>query len=242
MTASPKDDSVLGILGATLKLIKARSSELYGYAAWLLFPLLIFVVANASGSTGNMVLSAIGNAGFALLATWVTAATIITTAFYSVHTKHEADPRHVSTHAWKLVVPLLIVQILVGVLQFAGFLLFIVPGLIAMTFFAFSAQEVVLNNRRHFRALTASRELSRGRFMFVASRWFGIVLAFLLALFGVTTIILAIAGTAMGVDALSSLAEQPPLWLDMLLSVVQIALFPPLIVAQTLLYLTLEKE
>lgn len=242
MTDSPKDDSVFGILRATVRLLRTRAADFYGYAAWLLFPLLIFVVANASGAQGETVLSAIGNISFALLATWVTATTIITTAFYAIHTKHEADPRHVSSHAWKLIVPLLVVQIIVGVIQLAGLILFIVPGIIALAFFAFSTQEVVLNNRRHFRALAASRELARGRLMFVMSRWFGIVFTFLLLLFGLTAIILTVSGAAMGTDALAGIAEQPPLWLDMLLSVIQIALFPPFVIAQTLLYLRLEKE
>jgi hypothetical protein len=247
MTASPKESkpalpSSLQIVGASLALAKSRASEFYGYAAWLLLPLLVFVVANASGTRGEQILSAVGNAGFLLLAAWVTAACIVTTAFYTVHQKHEADPRHVSSHSWKLVVPLLVVQLITSVIQVAGLVLLVFPGIIVMVLFAFGAQEVVLNNRRSFTALAGSRDLVRGRFMEVMSRWFGVLFIFLLALFAVTALILFVAGAIMGTEALAAVAEQPPLWLDMLLSVAQIALSPPLIIAQTLLYLALEKE
>lgn len=94
-----------------------------------------------------------------------------------------------------IVVPLLLAGLLVGLAVAVGFVLLIVPGLIALTFFAVVAPAIVLERRGVVEALGRSRELVKGNGWQV----FGVIVAIFLLTIVVGAIVSAIgdaAGTA----------------------------------------------
>ncbi len=94
-----------------------------------------------------------------------------------------------------VVVPLVLAGLLVGLAVAVGFVLLIVPGLIALTLFAVVAPAIVLERRGVVEALGRSRELVKGNGLQV----FGVIVAIFLLTIVVGAIVSAIgdaAGTA----------------------------------------------
>lgn len=70
----------------------------------------------------------------------------------------------------RVFLPALFITILVALISIGGFLLFIVPGIIFMVWYAFAMYIVVLEKKSGIGVLKESRELSRGRFWQILSR------------------------------------------------------------------------
>ena len=88
--------------------------------------------------------------------------------------------------------PLILAGLLVGIIVAIGFVLLIVPGLIALTIFAVVAPVIVLERKGVVGALGRSRELVKGNGMQV----FGVIVVIFLMTFVVGAIIGGIGGAA----------------------------------------------
>jgi hypothetical protein len=91
--------------------------------------------------------------------------------------------------AWPVVLPLIGVGIFAGICIGLGFLLFVIPGLILLTFWAVIAPVIVVERSGVFAALGRSRELVRGNGWQV----FGVIFVVFL-ITGIVAAILAVIG------------------------------------------------
>lgn len=233
--------SALSLLAHATKLVAKHASEYYGFAGWLLVPLLFVVGAYATGGHVGFVLLNLANAGFFMLLLWSFAAMMWLTAAHVVYPNRAVDIRHVSAIAWERTFGLATAVFAASILELAGLLL-IVPGIIIAVYLTFVAQEAVLHNHPFLHALAASRDLVKGRFWMIFGRVFGLagltVTAYVLIGVGIIGLC-----SALGVFSPTDLLTSPaPLWLEMLLNVIELSLLPIVFTAHTLLYLSLEKR
>jgi hypothetical protein len=89
--------------------------------------------------------------------------------------------------------PVLLVVILSSLITTAGFLLFIIPGVIFSVWFTFVTQVVVLENKGTMEALSQSRAYVRGRWWAIFGRLFllGVLIVLAGILFSIVTAILS---------------------------------------------------
>lgn len=236
------DDADAGLPSAfefllySFTLTKRYASDVYGFAAYLLFPMILYVgVRGMTGMAGEVAMSVV-NVLFILLSGWATAAIITLTSMRAMHPKKDPDPRSVGMYAVSVLSTLTFTILLSTLIQAAGYLLFIVPGIVATVLFTFAVQEVVLRGHGPLSALAASRARVQPQFFPIAWRLFALGITVLFAYLIVVLLALYIASFALGVDVLQ-LINSTPLWLDALISLLQIAFLPPLVIAHTVLYL-----
>lgn len=216
-------------------LTKRYASDVYGFAAYLLFPMILYVgVRGMTGLAGEIAMSAV-NVLFILISCWATAAIVTLTSMRAMHPKKDPDPRSVGMYALSVLSTLLFAMVLSTLIQAAGYLL-IIPGIIASVLFTFTLQEVVLRGHGPLSALAASRARVQPHFFSIAWRLLALGITVLVAYLVVVAVALYVASFALGVGVLN-LANSTPLWLDALISLLQIAFLPPLVIAHTILYL-----
>lgn len=228
------------ILRKSVVLYRTNASIIGGYAAWLLLTSAALI---ASGRIPNeawsTVLSAIFNVADFVLWMWVSVLVTRVTALASVGGPAPFDVRALSSEAWALLLPTALAGLLAAALMMGGLLLFVVPGLVFTVWFFFSDQAVILEGKRGFDALVASRELVRGRFFAVAWMLFAGPFAALAAYLAALTAIFIIALVATGGTADALLESGAPLWAETLAVILEIFLIPLLYVYWTLVYLEL---
>lgn len=141
-------------------------------------------------------------------------------------------------HAADVIKTLLIAVLLSSVLQAAGFILLIIPGILATILLTFVFEEVVLRGAGPLSALAASYARVRMNMRSVSWQLFAIFFTAILlyAVLG-TGIVVFIMGLFHG-DMNTLLSATPPLWAEAILSVLQIAIIPPVVIAHTVLYLS----
>lgn len=217
-------------------LTKRYASDVYGFAAYLLFPMILYVgVRGMTGVAGEIAMSAV-NVLFILLSGWAIAAIVTLTSMRAMHPKKDPDPRSVGMYALSVLSALAFTMLLSVLIQAAGYLLFVVPGIVASVLFTFAAQEVVLRGHGPLSALAASRARVQPQFFPIAWRLLVLGITVLFAYLVVVAAALYTASFALSIDVLQ-LANSTPLWLDALISLLQIAFLPPLVIAHTVLYL-----
>ena len=107
----------------------------------------------------------------------------------------------------RLVLPLLVTTIIVGIVVMVGTIFLIIPGVLFYVWFSLSAQAIAIDDRRYFSAMGRSRELVRGSWW----RVFGILLlaAILLGIAtelvqSFVTVVLALVGIGHGLALAST--------------------------------------
>ena len=229
--------SAFDILLFSITLTKRHASDVYGFTAYLLFPLILyFGVQGIPGTLGIGAQSVVNILSIAL-SCWAAAAISTLVSLKSAHPKKEHDPRSIGTHATSVLGTLLLATLLSGIIQAAGYFLLIVPGIIATILFAFTLEEVVLRGHGPISALAASKARVQHQMLAVGWRLLAIALAFLIVYFIIGAGIIVLGSLTTSVS-LTALAVQTPLWVDALLKILEIALLPPVIIAHTVLYLS----
>jgi hypothetical protein len=229
------------ILLYSLTLTKRYAQDLYGFAAYLLFPIILTFGTQYVGGVFGDVLAATVNVLLILIACWIHATIITTVSMRSAHPKKDPDPRSIGLYATSILGTLVLTAMLSGLLQLAGYVLFIIPGVIATVLFAFAAQEVVLHGAGPLSALAASRAKVQPRFLAVLWRLSVLIVAIIGTYLLTVSLILAIVSVATSTDPMV-LANTTPAWLDAVLTVLQIVFLPPFIVGHTVLFLSLNAE
>lgn len=232
--------SIGDLLRISITLTRRYAADAYGFSAYLLFPIILtFGVQGISGTLGDIFVSAV-NVLFILTACWVQATITVLVPMRFGHPKQEPDTRSIGMHATKILGTLAFTALLSGLLQFAGFFCFIVPGIILSVLFAFAPEEVILRGCGPLSALATSRAKVQPYFFPVLWRLLALAGTTFGAYLVLTSLILGIASFATGIDPVA-LANVTPAWLDALLTVLQIVFLPPLIIGHTMLYLSLEE-
>jgi hypothetical protein len=156
------------------------------------------------------------------------------------HPKKDPDPRSIGLYAVTTLGTFTFTLLLSGLLQFAGLLLLVLPGVILGILFTFVPECVVLRGCGPLSALATSRKIVQPQFFSILWRLFVLKGSVLGAYFLAVILILLGINITTGLDVLT-LATTTPTWLDAILAVVQIAFLPPIIVGHTMLFLSLSE-
>lgn len=157
--------SAIGILRLAFVLTKRYASDLYGFAAYLLFPLILtFGVQGVTGTIGE-VLTSVVNVLMILLMCWIQATTIVLIRMRLGHPKKDPDPRSIGMYATTILGTFTFTMLLSGFLQLAGYLCFVVPGIILSVLLTFAPEEVALHGCGPLSALAASRKKVQPHFL-----------------------------------------------------------------------------
>lgn len=240
----PKPKSPLPRAGELLRvsvaLTKRYANDVYGFAAYLLFPtILAFGVQGITGTLGNILVSVV-NVLFVLIACWIQATIIVLVRMRLGHPKKDPDPRSIGLYATTVLGTLTFTVLISGLLQLAGYICLILPGIVLTVLFTFAPEEVVLRGCGPLSALAASRAKVQPQFFPVLWRLLVLTGATLGVYFLLATLIIAIVSFATGIDP-TALTNVTPAWLDALLTVLQIVFLPPILIGHTMLYLSLDE-
>lgn len=245
MTASPSDNlppsfpeklpGAFELIFYSLVLTKRYANDLYGFIAYLFFPMiLLFGVQGIPGTLGTII-SVFANIFFILVVCWCVATITTTVSLGSSHAKKTHDPRSIGMHATSVVGAVTTVFLLSCLMQFAGYVLFVIPGVILTVLFTFAQEEVILRGAKPLAALATSKNKVQQQFFAIAWRLLAIIGSWVIIYTIGMLLILNIGSWATSTPTLSLLSNTP-LWLDTLFDVLLIAMLPPLIVAHTVLY------
>jgi hypothetical protein len=215
-----------------------HASVLYGFAGWLLIPVLLRLGGTFLDPSFADAIDLISGILLFGLSLWATAAmTIVITGIARPDLAPKDAVTSVSQLAWRRAGTLIWVGLLVTILQMFGFLLLIIPGIIFTVWFAFADTEVILTGAGTFSALEQSRERVRGYFFPVLWR----MLAFSLILAGIISLILWPVIILSGITDPMMVLTDPPAWLDTFVSVLEILLMPLILSYELHLYFSLRK-
>ncbi|MBI2484774.1 hypothetical protein HYW18_01335 [Candidatus Uhrbacteria bacterium] len=230
------------LLGTAWEIYTGQSAVFLGYTAWVLVPyaLLILLEPSIQDTAWEIPIEWTLNVAQTALILWaVIAITILT---WAILRKKKVKLELVGKKAWQLAPIFVVIQLVNGLIVVGGSLLLIIPGLVFWIWYAFSAQEVVLHKQHGLVALSQSRNLVRGRFWHVAWRLVGghgflalVYLFFTGALVGIVSLLTE------GPSVLINPSDIP-LWLEVLVNVIEIVFMPLVIAYSTVLYFDLRES
>jgi len=209
----------------------------FGYAAWLLIPLVASLVFSLSFDTtiadvANIVFNVLL---YSVLAAWLTVVVIKLTPL--VATKKTIRTRRVSTESWLALIPFMLISLVTGLISALGFMALIIPGVLFSVWFAFAPTIVALEHKNMRDALNISRDLSRNRFSAIFWRLLIGSLVIGTCYIGVLILMTIIAVMLQGSDAQTYLLQSPSIVDEVLFRFIEILFIPAMIIYQTLLYL-----
>lgn len=227
------------LLQQTVALYREHRWNYLGYSAWLFVPIVGIILANVFE---NILLVAglfiFGVMKFMLML-WIMVI-LIRMTFAFIH-KQTLDQKTLAWESVKLLMPVFIVGSLYALVTLGGLLLLIVPGILFGFWYVFAPLTVILDEKRPLEALSASRELVRGRFASVA--WVIICEQLLLGL--LSMMILVIVATPIVVfaqfDPIALLTPPTPLWFTILQEMIEILIFPFSAIFATVVFVELKK-
>lgn len=227
--------SVPDILRASFLMYRAHAKLFVGYASWLLLSYAAIVLATLIPNEGvRMGLGIAIQLADGLLWLWISV--IMVVLVHQIGLNKEIDTNVVPLYALSVLGSFLWVGLLQALTIAGGLLLFVVPGFIFLVWFGFAPQALLLDGKKGLDALSASRDLSRGRFWKTVDIQLGgpviCYVTFLVALAAAFFLIAALTHTPLDVI----FGENPPLWADMLETVGNIFLLPLLSIYGVLAY------
>jgi hypothetical protein len=233
--------SLAQLLGTAWDFYRQERALLLGYSAWILVPyvgILFLETAVPEASLGKAAIFVLTIMQAALVV-WAVIAIMILT--WAATKKKTVRLDAVGRRAWQRAPVFILVQVVNSLIVIGGSLLLLIPGFMFWVWYAFSAQELVLHKQHGLVALSASRNLVRGRFWPVAWRLIGghtfLVLAYLFltgALVGLASIFIEGPITPLN-------PEEMPLWLEVLVNIIEIVFLPLVVVFSTILYADLRQ-
>ncbi|PJA45162.1 hypothetical protein CO174_05000 [Candidatus Uhrbacteria bacterium CG_4_9_14_3_um_filter_50_9] len=237
--------TVTELLLRSYRLYRKHVWTLLGYAAWLLLPSAAFLALEFSRETYQdavwfipVVLLVATSVIF--LGLWLT---IILTKLCAVIIDGKTLDLKTLQHAsWMLITPLLAVTFLQTIIVTGGALLFIIPGLIFLVWYAFAQFALILDGTRGLQSLSQSKQLVQGRFWIVTWK---LVSGPIIITFIYTSILVALIttiGLATGAQIEPLFEEGAPLWVGILESIADMFVTPMMLMYFTLLYIELKNH
>jgi len=234
--------SISELLGQSWQLYKKHFSLLVGYAAWLLLPYAGSILVSLPRP--NVFFETLSFACLlvqGILAFWL-GILIPLLVRELVKNKKSVPIIDLQNKAWQIIPSVVFVAILEAAVFLGGLILLIVPAFIFWVWFALAQFSVIFENKKGLAAMAWSRELARGRFWKLTGRLIAGPLVFgILAVFtsGLLIILFTVLSGA-SFDSLFSLT--PPLWIDVISTVIETFSLPLFLIYFTLLYLDLTKN
>ena len=227
--------SARDLLRETIELYTKEFWLFLGYAAWLLVPAAAFYFAIAlppNPVTAVLIVLTVILQLFVWL--WILVCLMRATAQLTANKPVDHDV--LTTQALKRIQPVLAVVFLQGLIVLGGTLLLIVPGILFWVWYSLAQVAAGLDDKRPIESLTFSRALVQGRFF--ATLWrllagpvvIGLLYAFL------SGAILLVLARVFGVDVSVIFSDSPPLWAELVQSIVDIFFIPMFLIYTVLLY------
>lgn len=118
-------------------------------------------LSQLSSSTGPKVLAGIGFGvlGLIIISCLIAVVTSVASVYAVANYQQKPKLGECLKQGFKLFLPLILINLLVGLISFGGWFLFLIPGLLMMIFFSFAGYELILSNKRFFHALKGSVQL-----------------------------------------------------------------------------------
>ena len=235
--------TVTSLLKESLKLYRSHATNYIGYVAWLLLPFSGMVLLSLLPQTFFVfVLGIFLTFVQIFLAVWLAILLIqLTTSFKA---GEKPDGIKFQKHATLLLRSALIIIALQLLVEIGGIILLVIPGLIFAVWYGFSVFTLIFENKKSINALSASRELSRGRFWPVCWRYYAGPILMLIVYSLILAILVTTISAIIGIDPQEALqiGTIPPLWVSILDAIAEILLFPLVMIYLTLLYQELKKD
>lgn len=234
---------VLTLLRQTHALAKQERMLLAGYAAWTMMPALATFGATflSLSSFWESTLRNIILVGDILLGTWVGAC--LTLVAMSRLRKEPLEEREISTRARKALPVLLYLFAFSLFCVVAGTYLLVLPGIVAFVWLAFTDVAALEKPNVTFsRAITSSRDLSKGRFLTVFWKLFAGNAAFGMVYFVLCILALGGVFAAAGInprellDNVLATGADFPAWISLLLAALSLPLIPYAAIYNVALY------
>jgi hypothetical protein len=240
-------------------LYKKNARILTGYVAWLLLPYAVLILISTIKNSGVFTDVIVNICGLAqsLIGLWL--AIFIPKLIYLIFKKEKINLPNLQQQAWKIIPSVVWVAILqalatIGlptalmVLGLFGVpmalplgLILLIPGIFLWVKFAFSQIAAIIDEKRGRSALVFSLNLVQGKFWPVLWRLIFGPLIFGLGGFVLSGLIIVLIALATGTSFDTIISETPPLWADVITTVVEIFILPLFMIYTTLLYLNVKK-
>ncbi|MFA5946381.1 MAG: hypothetical protein WC802_05790 [Patescibacteria group bacterium] len=228
--------SVGNLIQDTFAFLSVNGALVYGYAGWLLVPILVILGASRLDKGVSDVITAIGSVALFALSLWASAAVTLAVTELKRPDLYPKDIKaSISELAWRRAPTILWIGLLTGILEGFGLLLLIVPGILFIVWFAFAETEAILTGSGTFLSLEQSRERVRGQFFPVLLR----LVVFSLILCLAVTVILVPVMAGAGLTDYTVIFTNPPAWLDATVNALQILIMPAIICYELHLYFAL---
>ena len=236
---APRLPGVFLILRESFHISWQLAGVLYGYAAWLLIPLLLSVLSTLLPADIGGVVDFVASLLFMIFGVWVSTVIIVYTALHYLKEENESiNLDRLGHKAWERFLPVFTTQIFLTLAVIFGTFLLVVPGLIAMTVLAFAPIEASLSESTALAACRQSIELVRGKLLPTMSRLLIgnlVFTALLIAIVIILAEILSLSGADLGTLVSST-------WLNVAVSLLEILVLPPLLAFHLILYFSLKKS
>lgn len=232
--------SPLSLLAQSMQDYRKEAPIMLGYSAWLLLPFAAFVLLSLlpthfSVQIGLFLITIVE----LFFVIWVT---IIISLYAYAHAQgHEKNIGAFSTKARSLMIPVLSVAILQLLVVLGGFFLLIIPMFIFAIWFGLAQYSAIFDNKRGLEAMSASRDLTRGRFWRSAGYLILGPLIIMLAYSVILSLFIALLAAVQGLNPTEVLTGPIPLWVDILESLGEILVLPLMMIYFTRVYLELKQ-
>jgi len=227
------------LLKKDVELYKNNFGLIAGYVAWLLLPyagLVLFTLPKSNAFFETITFSCSIIQG--VISLWL--AVFIPMVIREIVLKKEKiSLLTIQQQAWKILPSVVFVAILEMAVIFGGFIMLIIPGFIFWVWFALSQMTVILDGKKGLAALTHSRELSRGKFWPMAGRLIAGPLVFGTFAICLCGILIALFAVITGTSFDSLTGVTPPLWADIISTIIETFSLPFFLIYFTLLYIDL---
>lgn len=229
--------TVIELIQLTFAIYKRNFGLYVGYSAWLLIPsAIIYFGALVAGGEQNLTFL-IGQVVIFVLTIGIWIILAIITA--KIVGRKKINAEELSKATMDLLWPVFWIGLVAALVQVVGLLLLIIPGIIAMVWYAFATLEVVLGGHRGLSAMSASRDLVRGRFWSVLWRLVAGPLILMAVYVAFSTSLISLV-EMLTTGSVSLFTDSLSLSAQMLGSIMDAVVLPIFVIYPTLLYLDLK--
>jgi len=209
--------------------------------AWLLIPSVVLSLLPYLISSPVIFMSV----NFILtLASWILSVFItvaLTLAMDAVFKKEPVNLKNIYRLSYSKIFWGVIISILVTIAIGFGTLLLIIPGIIFSVWFSFSLYIFILENKKGTEAISASRQLVRGKFWPILWRWLAPNIVYGIALLIIILVPIYIIDLAIGQPG-ASFTSIPPWWSTLIANIIPLFATPLFYALGFILYNSVKKE
>ena len=225
----------------SLKDYRKEAPTLIGYAAWLLLPFFVsFAVSFLPITPVVQMLAIILTVVELVFIIWITI--ILCLCAQAIVFEQKANVSTISQQAKQLIFPVVIVNLLQLLVVLGGFLLLVIPVFLFAVWFGLTQFVTIFENKRGFDALSASRELTKGRFWYSARLVLIGPLVLLVCFSFLLSLMISIGSAIYGIDPTQLLSDDIPRWVESLEAVGELFFLPLVLLYFTHVYRELHEH